>query len=208
MPAISTTRRNWISPQFPRTPGVRSAVTSLPVSARSWAWVSRRLRTCSWSAAYAPERAFSNSWILESTFSSDARTGVTMARMACCRISRSPRAACWVSASADRASERNAWLLRARASEERALKAASASARRGRSTSHARANPAIKQSTGRMFCITSIVARAFLPVWFARTRKTNTGKNARATGLFGRRTSPTPRSAPGSSERRCWSRSR
>ena len=32
MPAISTTRRNWISPQWPRALGVRSAVTSLPVS--------------------------------------------------------------------------------------------------------------------------------------------------------------------------------
>src|ERR1017187_2408670 len=42
MPAISTTRRNWISPQCPRTLGVRSAVTSFPVSERSWDCVSIR----------------------------------------------------------------------------------------------------------------------------------------------------------------------
>src|ERR1039457_645650 len=45
MPAISTTRRNWISPQRPRALGVRSAVTSLPVSPRNCDWVSIRLRT-------------------------------------------------------------------------------------------------------------------------------------------------------------------
>ena len=39
MPAISTTRRSCISPQRPRTVGVRSARTRLVVSARSWVWL-------------------------------------------------------------------------------------------------------------------------------------------------------------------------
>ena len=69
------------------------------------------------------------------------------------RISRSPRAASWVCARVARARSRKAWLLRARASAERALKADSVSLRRQRSTSQASANPAIKQTTGRMFCM-------------------------------------------------------
>ena len=60
---------------------------------------------------------------VQSTFSSDARTGATSSAMACWRSSRSPRAAVWVSARVARASSRNAWLLRARASAESAWKA-------------------------------------------------------------------------------------
>ena len=38
MPAISTTRCSWISPQRPRACGWRSALTRLPVSRRSSSW--------------------------------------------------------------------------------------------------------------------------------------------------------------------------
>ena len=44
MPAISTTRRSWISPQRPRTCGWRSAFTRLPVSSRSCDLHLRHLR--------------------------------------------------------------------------------------------------------------------------------------------------------------------
>ena len=67
IPAISTTRLSWISPQRPRTAGARSAFTRFAVSDWSRPCVSIRDRICSDSVASAANRAFSSSPIFEST---------------------------------------------------------------------------------------------------------------------------------------------
>ena len=89
MPAISTTRRSWISPQRPRTWGARSAFTRFPVSAWSACWVCAIARTCSTRPAYDAMRSFSTSCSFPSTRASDSWIGRTRSPTACCRRSRS-----------------------------------------------------------------------------------------------------------------------
>ncbi len=83
MPAISTTRRNCISPQRPRTVGVRSARTRLVVSARSCVWLRPIASSSEEISAPVSMRFFSTSPSFKSTCCSTSRMGVTSSSKAC-----------------------------------------------------------------------------------------------------------------------------
>src|SRR5260221_744007 len=77
MPAISTTRRSWISPHWPRVTGERKACTRFEVSDLSCLPVSRSWLTCCTKPWYAPSRATSSDWILRSNLPSASLIGAT-----------------------------------------------------------------------------------------------------------------------------------
>ena len=78
IPAISITRRSWISPHRPRVcDSPRRALTRFPVCVRRLSWVSRTISSSLWISPYARCRCCSSSPTFVSTFSSDFRNGST-----------------------------------------------------------------------------------------------------------------------------------
>ena len=118
IPAISTTRRSWISPQRPRTFGrSRSALTRFPVSLRSWL-----LRLCE--LAHLDAQARSTRGCARPRAAGASRRpsgatpaiGVTRCSTACLRCSSSWVWRSWSCSSCDLASSRKDWLFVASAS--------------------------------------------------------------------------------------------
>ena len=88
IPAISQTRRSWISPQRPRVCGERSAVTRLAVSFRSRSCVSATERTCCVRLPWTRARARSSCSSSPRTLSSPSAIGFTSCSIARWRLSR------------------------------------------------------------------------------------------------------------------------
>src|SRR5690349_18744558 len=92
IPASSTTRRSWSSPQRPRASGRRSAVTRACVCVRSCSELRCTKWTCSASAACDWALALSDSLSCSSTRARVSRSGSTRCSIAARRTSSSPAA--------------------------------------------------------------------------------------------------------------------
>ncbi len=154
IPANSTTRRSWTSPQRPRTTGDLSACARLAVSLCKIRCACASAPTCSVSCPYASRRVPSISCNWRSTRFSDSRTGATIPAIALCAPASSASVCRWTAPSRSVASLRKSSLVARRVSDAKDLKVA---------VSRSRSSSSIARCCSKPRCISAIRACAAAP---------------------------------------------